>query len=58
VDIAASGTTVRLQFDIVLVQASRVEITLMQVAPFALSSQAAAAENRLVVRLAGSVPVA
>jgi hypothetical protein len=40
--------------DLVFVQNKRAEITLMQMAPFAISSLAQAAEVRLVQRLAGS----
>jgi len=54
VDVSANGVSVRVQFDIVLVQSGRVEITLMQVAPFAVSSLAKTGEERLVQRLAGT----
>jgi hypothetical protein len=58
VDVSANGVTVRVQFDMVLVQSSRVEITVMQVAPFAVSRLAESAEQRLVQRLAGAALVA
>ena len=54
VDVSANGVTVRIQFDMVLVRSSRVEITLMQVAPFAVSSLAKTGEARLAQRLAGT----
>jgi hypothetical protein len=54
VDVAVQGTTVRLQVDMVLVQNKRAEITLMQLAPAAISAMAKAGEQRLVQRLAGS----
>jgi len=53
-DISAKGVTIRFQFDIVMVRSDRVEISLMQMAPFVISSQAKDGEVRLVQRLAGS----
>jgi hypothetical protein len=54
IDVAVNGTNVRLQFDMVLVLHSRVEITLMQMAPAAISKIALEGEVRLAQRLAGS----
>jgi len=53
-DVAVQGTKVRLQVDMVFVQNKRAEITLMQMAPFAISALAQAGEERMVQRLAGS----
>jgi hypothetical protein len=53
-DVVVQGTTVRLQVDMVFVQNKRAEITLMQMAPFAISALAQAGEERMVQRLAGS----
>jgi hypothetical protein len=53
-DVAVQGTTVRLQVDMVLVQNKRAEITLMEMAPFAISALAQAGEERMVQRLAGA----
>ena len=58
VDVSANGVSVRVQFDIVLVRSSRVEITLMQVAPFAVSSLAKTGEEHLAQRLVGNALVA
>jgi hypothetical protein len=58
VDVSVNATKIRLQLDIVFVQNKRVEITLMQMAPFAVSALAKAAEVRLVERLSGSSLVA
>jgi hypothetical protein len=58
VDVSVRATKIRLQLDIVFVQNERVEITLMQMAPFAISALAKAAEVRMVERLAGSSLVA
>jgi hypothetical protein len=53
IDVGVNGTTVRLQVDMVLVRASRVEITLMQMAPFAISNVALEGEVRMLQRLVG-----
>ena len=53
IDVAVNGTTVRLQVDMVLVRRSRVEITLMQMAPYAISNVALEGEVRMVQRLVG-----
>jgi len=53
IDVAVNGTTVRLQFDMVLARNDRVEITLMQMAPAAISKIALDGEVRLAERLAG-----
>ena len=54
IDVTVNGTKVRLQVDMVLALRSRVEITLMQMAPFAVSSLAKTGEVRLAQRLAGA----
>jgi hypothetical protein len=51
IDVSVNGTKVRLQLDMVLVLDNRVEITLMQMAPFALSAGPKAAEERMVQHL-------
>jgi hypothetical protein len=53
IDVAVNGMSVRLQVDLVLVRRSRVEITLMQMAPYALSKEVLAGEVRMVQRLVG-----
>jgi hypothetical protein len=58
VDVSVNGATIRLQLDIVFAQNGRVEITLMQMAPFAISALAKAGELRMVQRLAGSSLIA
>jgi len=58
VDVSVQASKIRLQLDIVFAQHHRVEITLMQMAPFAVSALAKAAEVRMVERLAGSSLVA
>jgi hypothetical protein len=58
VDVTVNGTKLRMQVDLVLVLRSRVEITLMQLAPFVISSQAKSGEVRMVQRLAGASLVA
>jgi hypothetical protein len=54
IDVTVNGTKIRLQVDMLLVLRSRIEITLMQMAPFAISSLAKTGELRLLERLAGS----
>ena len=54
IDVSVAGTNVRMQADLVLVLSRRVEITLAQIAPYAISAQSAAAELRLVEHLAGA----
>jgi hypothetical protein len=54
VDVTANGTKLRMQVDLILVLRSRVEITLMQLAPFVISSQAKSGEVRMVQHLAGA----
>ena len=56
-DVAVQGTKVRLQVDMVLVQNKRAEITLMQMAPAAISALAQAGEQRMVQRLAAASPL-
>ena len=58
VDVTVNETTLRMQVDMVLVLRNRVEITLMQMAPFVISSQAKAGEVRMVQHLAGGSLVA
>ena len=53
IDVTVTGAKVRLQVDMVLVLQKRIEITLMQMAPFAISSIAKTGEVRLAQRLAG-----
>ena len=53
IDISANGVKIRFQFDMVMVLSDRVEISLMQMAPFVISSQARDGEIRLAQRLAG-----
>lgn len=54
VDLSVAGNRVQMQIDVVLVLHGRVEITLMQLAPHAISVAAKAGEERLVQRLAGA----
>jgi len=54
IDVAVNGTTVRLQVDMVLALENRVEITLIQMAPFAISKAALEGEVRMAARLAGT----
>ena len=54
VDVTVNGTKLRMQVDLILVLRSRVEITLMQLAPALISSQAQAGEVRMVQHLAGA----
>jgi hypothetical protein len=54
VDVSVAGNSVQMQIDVVLVLHGRVEITLMQLAPHAISTAAKAGEERLVQRLAGA----
>jgi hypothetical protein len=57
-DVSVNGDKVRMQVDLILVQRSRIEISLMQMAPFAISAQAQAGEVRIVQHLAGASLVA
>jgi hypothetical protein len=50
-DVSSNGKTVPVQLDMVFVLNDRVEITLMQASPFAISSLAKAAEERLAQQL-------
>jgi hypothetical protein len=50
-DVSSNGKTVPVQLDLILVLNDRVEITLMQASPFAISNLAEAAEQRLVQQL-------
>lgn len=50
-DVTSNGKTVPVQLDMVFVLNDRVEITLMQASPFAISSLAKAAEERLAQQL-------
>ena len=50
-DVTVNGTTIRMQTDVVLVLNNRVEITLMQMAPYSISASAKASEVRMVQHL-------
>jgi hypothetical protein len=58
VDVTVNRTKLRMQVDMILVLRSRVEITLMQMAPFVISAQAKEGEVRMVQHLVGASLVA
>jgi predicted small secreted protein len=58
IDVTVTGQVLRMQFDLVFVLHSRAEITLIQMAPFVISSDAKAFEVVMASRLAGAPLVA